>query len=917
MRTHGELAADLTELWAKRSRTPGSNAFHPLICHMIDVAMVARTMWERVVPPAARAWFATGLGLDESAAGQWATLWTGLHDIGKCSPAFQWQTNVAPHGTISTVALRELLSGPAFGLAPHLATRVAAVVGGHHGTFPPTDAVERASRKDAAGGSVWREARADLMDRLAKTLEPAAPPTGEMDNARSMWLAGLVSIADWIGSDETFFPYAADGEGNLGFTDLGAYGKEAARQAEEALDQLRWTAWPTTTPRRRFGELFPWIDEPRPVQTRVETLAMELSGPSLVILEVPMGEGKTEAAMYLADEGNAVHGLRGHYFALPTQATSDQVFGRVRDFLSQRYPREVVNVQLLHGHAALSAEFDILRAESARLLEPTEVYGEDGNAFSGVVAGEWFTHRKRGLLAPFGVGTIDQALLAVLQTKHLFVRMFGLANKTVIVDEVHAYDAYMSTLLERLLAWLGALGTSVVLLSATLPGSRRQRLLAAYAEGRGLNRLVVPTARYPRVAWLSDAGAGAETVATSGQARRTVRLAWIDEGEDAAAEEIDVLGKQLQAALADGGCAAVICNTVRRAQETYRGLCRFFAADELDLLHARFPFEDREAREQQALVRFGKTGGQVTTIEGERPVRRPERAVLVATQIIEQSLDLDFDLMVTDLAPVDLVLQRTGRLHRHERDRPPRLEAPTLWVRGPARQRAAVVFDPGSARVYDEHVLLRSWLALRDRDQIGVPDDIEDLIEWVYDDDRPCPADSDDALPRRWAETQLHQREAIEAERRQAQDRWVKRPDFDGPLWRMTGEARAEDAPDLHAAHQALTRLAEPSVDLVVLYGSEERPCLDAGEQEPVRLGHVPSVADGKRLLRRSVRVSDRLLVYALREREVPSGWRRSSLLCRHRAVVLDHAGGQDVGKYRLSLEEDIGLVITARGKEA
>src|SRR5207248_6281763 len=116
-----------------------------------------------------------------------------------------------------------------------------------------------------------------------------------------------------------------------------------------------------------------------------------------------------------------------------------------------------------------------------RLRYAAWVYDEEKRP-SAVVAEEWFArNKKQALLAPFGVGTIDQALLAVLQTRHVFVRLFGLAGKCVVLDEVHAYDAYMTTLMERLLRWLAALGCPVMLLSATLPRDKRVKLLRAYA----------------------------------------------------------------------------------------------------------------------------------------------------------------------------------------------------------------------------------------------------------------------------------------------------------------------------------------------------------------------------------------------------------------------------------------------------
>ena len=237
-----------------------------------------------------------------------------------------------------------------------------------------------------------------------------------------------------------------------------------------------------------------------------------------------------------------------------------------------------------------------------------------------VAASEWFTYRKRGLLAPYGVGTIDQALMAVLQTKHVFVRLFGLAHKTVIIDEVHAYDTYMTSLLELLLSWLRSVGASVVLLSATLPQARRRALLEAWTKGapvpqggladgaKGISALSPASeAAYPRISWIENNIVRSDHFA----ATRHVTLNLVRRSGD-----LKELGKNLKHALRDGGCAAVICNTVRKAQEVYCALKSFFSAGELDLFHARYPFNEREAREKRTLDRFGKqdqNGNDTTT----------------------------------------------------------------------------------------------------------------------------------------------------------------------------------------------------------------------------------------------------------------------------------------------------------------
>jgi CRISPR-associated endonuclease/helicase Cas3 len=300
-------------------------------------------------------------------------------------------------------------------------------------------------------------------------------------------------VADWIGSNAAFFPPA----GNLPLLDeafdVDAYFEYAGQQAAEALKKLGWLGRAENLAPATFGELFPLIQKPRPLQSAVAEMVASMSEPGLLIVEAPMGEGKTEAAWYAAAQWDR-QGGQGTYVALPTMATSNQMYDRVGGFLEAEAGKK--NLMLQHGKAALNERFQKLKYAAA-------VYDDEQNP-SAVVAEAWFaTNKKHGRLAPYGVGTIDQALLAVLQTKHVFVRLFGLAGKCVILDEVHAYDAYMTTLMEHLVQWLAAMGCPVILLSATLPGDKRLKLLQAYAG----NEVAAPEhVEYPRVTSVSVAG---------------------------------------------------------------------------------------------------------------------------------------------------------------------------------------------------------------------------------------------------------------------------------------------------------------------------------------------------------------------------------------------------------------------------
>jgi CRISPR-associated endonuclease/helicase Cas3 len=934
--------------WAKRRKGIESQAepqFHPLLFHLVDVAAVAERLWQAVLERHLMEEFARKLGVTPAVAGKWLAFWAGLHDFGKASPAFQGKWRDArdrleevglscpptrtpfPHGILTAKLLRELLPAQFPGFSDKLARRVGMALGGHHGVFPRSGELDEVTKTER-GGKKWTEHQAAFLKEFAglwKTAELPVPAAIDPGHPFFLVLAGLVSVADWIGSNEKYFPFASPA------LELRAYRERAFKQAEKALDELGWTGWQAPTGFLELIDLFPALKPHglRPLQEATVRVGQKLTEPGLAILEAPMGEGKTEAAMYLADRWAAALGQKGCYFALPTMATSNQMFSRVKEFLQRRYAENLVNLQLLHGHASLAAEFMALRRLADHLLPLRNIEAE-GNGTKGqpaaeVLAAEWFAHRKRGLLAPYGVGTIDQALLGVLKTRHYFVRLFGLSHKTVVVDEVHAYDAYMVKLLERLLEWLAGLGCSVILLSATLPRQRRAALLGAYVKGLGGPQTpeVTLAAPYPRLTWITPSASGTEHFQVSPQFARTLRLEWVTGHLQGKAQECS-LGARLKEVLAEGGCAAVICNTVSRAQEVYASLKPFFperdAGDsrpELELLHARFLFEGREARERRALVRFGKPDGRVDLgDDGMGKVRRPRRAVLVATQVIEQSLDLDFDLMVTEMAPVDLLLQRAGRLHRHVRPRPEALQEPQLWVMEPDSPMPVPAFGKGTEAVYNYHILLKSWLALKDRHTLAIPQDVEDLIESVYG-EGPPPESLSPEVRQVWDTSGEELRRSREMEEDQARYAYILPPDYVADILEDHNPQLAEDDPAVHRSLQAFTRLGDPSVSLIFLYEVQGRTCLDPAGEHPVSLDEKFAGPTARALLLRSVAISRRGLTrWLIDHGEIPPRWLKHPLLCRYRLIRLDGENRWRGGGCELRLDPELGVVITPLGKE-
>jgi len=329
---------------------------------------------------------------------------------------------------------------------------------------------------------------------------------------------------------------------------------------------------------------------------------------------------------------------------------------------------------------------------------------------------DWFSSAKRALIAPFGVGTIDQALLGAVAAKHFFVRHFALAGKVVILDEVHSYDLYTGTLIDRLIETLEGLGCTVIVLSATLSGKRRGQIVSIPDD----NNSNVAEHPYPLIAGRRD-GDVFEPVAPTPPSSRDIEVSFNSE-KDAISEAIEVAQQ--------GGCVLWICNTVDAAQRQYRNFRKQAEGRfTIGLLHSRFPFWRRDELEKEWMTRLGKNS---TTRCG---------SILVSTQIVEQSVDLDADLLITELAPTDMLLQRMGRLWRHERENR-RIAKPRMCIieeeksLDEFRQMGAkdiVEAMGGKAHVYDPYVLLRSLIVWQGIEQsVSIPKQIRQLIEATY-----------------------------------------------------------------------------------------------------------------------------------------------------------------------------------------
>lgn len=888
--------------WAKADRKDQAK-IHRLIYHLIDVGQVALAMWKNALDVETKRQLSQWFGGNEESTGQTLAFLASLHDLGKASPDFQIKNlsaaqevaqagfdfpklkspNPTAHGAVSAKALKDLLQSE-INLSKFDAKSLAQAVGGHHGAWiHPFD--WQAVYTDNIGGAEWETARKEMLLAMRKVFNPqtgfALPENNYQRNACLTVFSGFVSVVDWIGSMTEFFPYEKD----VHIT-LEEYASRAATNAENALAELGWFNWQADGTKLGFTEMFPFINTPNTFQQKVVDEAEKVTLPAFLILETPTGSGKTEAALYAADTWLQSQRGRGMYIAMPTQATSNQMYQRTKEFLLRRYPDEGnLNFHLVHGGALLEDG------------EKTEnIYDEDEKDFQGGIRAEaWFLPRKRTLLAPFGVGTVDQALLSVLQTRHFFVRMFGLQNKVVIFDEVHAYDTYMSELFKRLLAWLKQIGVSVVLLSATLPESTRRELLAAYLGDKEVELL---PAAYPRLTIAS--ALGVQSIALEAPSSRTIILEQCD-------TQPQIIVENLRTALQHGGCAAVICNRVKRTQELYKEIqaAGLVPEEDLILFHARFPFAWREEIEKTVLSKFGKRKNN------DQNSSRPAKSIVVATQVIEQSLDLDFDFMISDLAPIDLLIQRAGRLHRHGQNdpiRPEYLKIPRLVIAYP--QTNEIPEFGNDEYVYDRSVMLKTWLELKDKSTIILPQETTALIEAVYGDvlvkDEILRNEIEDAIEK------AKQKECKAVFN--AITQLIYEPDEEDLLDRRNN-ALDEDNPAINVAFRAMTRDAEPGITLICLHRVENSLRLSPDDPHSiVDVTEKPDKELTKKLLRNSLNLQNFAIVKYFGEQEPElkwKGWKEAAALKHCVPIVFDNGRCHlPNSKHVLILDRHLGLFI-------
>lgn len=592
---------------------------------------------------------------------------------------------------------------------------IASIVGSHHGM---TQDISKKKVKSFFLGinfkanlygndeNKWKRIRGNFLEWvLEKSGYAEVNDIPKLTEVGQILMTGLLIMSDWISSNDTYFPLLSVSEEG----DEGYY----PQRIEKAIGKLNLLKpWKSTTScmgESVFKEYFGFL--PRPVQKDFIQTIRELSSidtqkPGIFILEAPMGMGKTEAALAGAQllANRTLAG--GIFFGLPTQATANGIVERLIPWARKQAQDETVGLSIRLAHAM--ANFD---PQYRKMLEGDSQFDDEDAEENRLYAQTWFSGKKQALLADFVVGTVDQILMSALRKKHVMLRHLGMAGKIVIIDECHAYDVYTSEYLDRTLAWIGAYGQPVIILSATLPAHRRREMIAAYLnkEIESLPKEIETTRGYPLLTYSAEN----EVMQKKLKFEDTKTIVRIDN------LQADNLIMFLKEELKEGGCAAVLLNTVRQVQETAHLLRQCFPDEQILELHSRYIYPDRKEREDELIRRMGK----------KSTAKERNGFILVASQAAEQSLDFDADILITELCPADFLLQRMGREHRHkEHDsmRPSNLSKPRCMILRDGEE----VYSKGSKAVYAEYLLMRTQAVLPR--QICIPDDIPTIVQKVY-----------------------------------------------------------------------------------------------------------------------------------------------------------------------------------------
>ena len=553
-----------------------------------------------------------------------------------------------------------------------------AVLGFHHegNNRKETEIIIPAQRK------LYYELQTEFEQQMRSYFNVTFPSACQNHNIAGELIRGIIILADWIASSGVFDQIKTDNIFDH-YHDAVAVAEENIRAIGLVRNQIK--------PVKEISDLYPFITEPHPMQKLVSEISLE-DKPGIIIMEDLPGAGKTEAGIMLAFRLKQIYEKAGVAMFLPTGATSNQSYMRMAEMLST-----VDNsiIRLVHGMAWTVEDANILTSSSKTEL------------------GESFLKSSReSLLHPYVVGTVDQLEMAAMNKKYAVLRMLGLTEKVVIIDEIHAYDAYMRSILVTLVKWMSELDIPVIMLSATLT----KKAKSTYLEAAGVKISGTLSDNYPLLT-IGSRTAGVSEYACKSHTDKQYTIK-----TEKGMSDPEAIAKLAVQKVKNGGNIAVFLNSVKLAQYVYDALISTGYKGILTLYHARYTVSDRKKKDDAALAMYSKKA------------KRPESSIIICTQVCEQSLDVSFDYLITELCPIDLLIQRLGRLLRFEHVSP-------KWVNKACPEVSVVTGTYGASKygpskyVYPEYFLMETEKYIKDHPVLKLPQMLRECIETVYRED--------------------------------------------------------------------------------------------------------------------------------------------------------------------------------------
>ncbi|MFE1797662.1 CRISPR-associated helicase Cas3' [Streptomyces sp. NPDC059517] len=937
--------------WGKFDR--GQWAVYPLLFHLLDVAAVAGEVWDRYLTRGQRRLIAAGLSVSPAEARCLVMFFAGLHDLGKLSrfqeqEAHPWARvsealredtqgwRRMPHERASMHSVLHLLAEAGYPVdaSDSAGVRVAQILGGHHGRFLQLDldgAAKAARVKHVLGGPRWQDLRRRYF-ALVRHLTGATMVPAQVSVPAAVLITGVGVIADRLASQRHYWLPKAQAPA----VRADAHYAQAVKDAPALLDQSGLAR--ITLPGTPFTQAHRGLSTPNDLQAsliRQLATAVGERGPGIVVITDATGGGKSVAGLEAARIFNAGGDTAGVAWLLPTTATADAAYEVLERYVAAHRP-EHAPVSLVYSHSWVNSAYTDRQVAAHEASTTDEFWcdADDGPQEGAeqrpeervTVPDGWLRGWDRALLAQFTVATHDQALMAALPVRFSALRLLALSGRTVIVDEAHALTPFMQQLLGRLLHWLGVLGCPVVLLSATMPASLSTTLVRSYLAGAGHphSRTAGLNCAPAYPGWLFAAAADASLTRMDPQAgeahaqqhRRTAALSLHPvrhpshtdpDGTPARETRLERISAEIAPVVQHGGCAAVACATMADAQATYQHLHDTLnwpggPGGQLLLLHARLPGHQREALTRLVRDRLGPAG------------ERPARLVVVTTSLLDMSLDIDVDVMVSDLASLERLLQRLGRLWRFENlwdagaDRRPawlrRQGVPRLSVLQPTDHRGHTLI-PAAWRTLEPALFTHATAArLTNLPQrtlaLTLPDDVQHLVETVHG----------NATDLARTSPGLEQRYTAHQNRRRGEEHLSALHLI--PTWRDTLSLADLHRQRLHA-RQAATRLGAMPRRLLPLYRTPAgRLALDPAGTRLLSLDREPTTAMIRTILQHTLPVPAAWVAERRSEHHAPAVWKKHALLAD--LVLLPHDAadpreGAAFGRHTLRLDPVLGLV--------